>query len=227
MSGTPRRAQRSDRAREHEVLSPVTGKVIERVPLRSADEIVRAISIPEPVALSRPEVLSFLERLQEGLARRRDRLVEVTMLETGFIRNDSEEIIDAAIEFLEDFELFVQEHVESPRAVRHSYGQESQREMRIAHRPFRCVAAMVPQNASFTLAITIIASALYAGSRIVVRPSLQCAVSAAILAEVIEESGPPTSAVRIVNSLADDFAGACYRAEDVDLIHYIGSNRHA
>jgi len=61
----------------------------------------------------------------------------------------------------------------------------------------------------------------------VLRPSLQCAASAVVLADLVEQSGPPASSVLIVNSLAAEFAKASYVADDVDLIHYIGSNQHA
>jgi acyl-CoA reductase-like NAD-dependent aldehyde dehydrogenase len=224
-----RRVPEASEPAYHEVLSPIDGEVIERVPLASADEVARRIAerpdLERP--LSRPEVLAFLRRLHVGLAKRRERLVETTLRETGFIASDSREIVDGAIEFLHDFELFVQEHAAVPRTVRHSYGQAASREMRIAHRPFRTVAAMVPQNASFTLAITILASALYAGCRVVLRPSLQCAASGVALAELLEECEPPRGSVLVVHGLATEFTDACYRSEHVDLIHYIGSNQHA
>jgi acyl-CoA reductase-like NAD-dependent aldehyde dehydrogenase len=76
------------------------------------------------------------------------------------------------------------------------------------------------------LSITILASALYAGSRVLLRPSLQCASSGVLLAELIRKSQPPTSVV-VVNSLAQDFLEACCQSEHIDLIHYIGSNRYA
>src|SRR5207249_1341626 len=58
------------------------------------------------------------------------------------------------------------------------------------------------------------------------RPSLQSGSSGALLADLVRSSHPPAP-VLIINSLAREFLDACYRSEHVDLIHYIGSNRHA
>jgi acyl-CoA reductase-like NAD-dependent aldehyde dehydrogenase len=213
----------------HDVISPVTGQGIDRVPLASAEEIARRLTrlpdVHEPVRA--PEVLEFLHRLREQLVSHRERLLEVAVLETGFITGDSREIVSAAIEFLGDFERYAREQTQPAKTVRHSYSPESQREMLLTQRPYRWIAALVPQNASFTLAITIIASALYAGARVLLRPSLQCAGTGAILADLIERSRPPSSSVVMVNSLAAEFLKACYQVESIDLIHYIGSNQHA
>ena len=55
--------------------------------------------------------------------------------------------------------------------------------MRLTSRPYRMIAALVPQNASLSLGITILAAALYAGTRVLLRPSLQTASTGALLAE--------------------------------------------
>src|SRR5207249_3164606 len=177
--------------------------------------------------LDRREVLDFLHRLKEQLLAHQRELIRSTVFETGFITADSREIVTAAIEFLADFETYAEDQAGPPTRVPHSYAGKSSREMLITHRPYRWIAAVVPQNASLTLGITIIASALYAGSRVLLRPSLQCGCTGALLAELVERSEPPGSSVLIVNCLATDFLDACYTAEPVDVIHYIGSNQFA
>lgn len=214
---------------QFDVVSPVTGERIQDVRLWTADEMRRRIVAHAAPAgpIAPREVLEFLGRLKEEISRHREQLVETTILETGFIAADSREIVDGAIEFLADFELHVREHAVPSRTVRHSYAHGSHREMRIVQRPFRCVAAVVPQNASFTLAIIVIASALYAGCRVVLRPSLQCSASGTALAELVERSRPPEASVLFLDCLAEDFVNVCCEVEDVQLIHYVGSNRFA
>lgn len=213
----------------HVVRSPVTGEAIDEVSLASKREIAQAIarvSAPdEPMSAQR--VFAFLDRLREQLAAHRDILVERTVLETGFITTDSLDIVNATVEFVADFETFVRERPRREPLIRHSYSQASTREMRIIDRPVRCVAAVVPQNASLSLAITIIASALYAGSRVILRPSLQCASTGVLLRDILERSGVPPGRVEIVNCLASDFINASCESEEIDLIHYIGSNQYA
>ena len=209
-------------------MSPVTGRAIDRVPLATRDDIERAVAASAgPAAPPSPhEALAFLGRLRDQLVAHEEDLVETTILETGFIRADSRDIVTAAIEFLLDFGAHVASQRVPPRPVPHSYSAPSPRAMHMAHRPYRWVAAMVPQNASLTLCITILASACYAGSRVLLRPSLQCGSTGALLGELVEKSEPPTPIV-IVNCLASEFLDASFRAEQVDLMHYVGSNRHA
>jgi acyl-CoA reductase-like NAD-dependent aldehyde dehydrogenase len=213
----------------HDVVSPVTGDVIERVSLATVDEI-SAILNRSPRSSEPPsnrDVIGFLLRLKDQLSFHRGLFFERTVLETGFVAKDAAEIVDGAIEFLADFETFVRDKSAPRKIIRHSYSGRCQREMRIMQRPFRCIAAIVPQNASLSLGITIIASALFAGARVILRPSLQCGSTGNLLSRIVRESNPPGSRVEIVNCLASDFLAACNASPNVDLIHYIGSNEYA
>jgi aldehyde dehydrogenase (NAD+) len=202
---------------------------VERVRLAGAGEIeavLRAMS-GRPLAEPPGEIYGFLRRLRDELAARRDELIDLTRSETGFITDDSREIIDGAMDFLDSFETYARRCPETETEIHHSYSSSSERRIRLTTRPFGLVAAVVPQNASFCLAITVIAAALHAGARVAVRFSLQSAASGEILAQAIEASGPPPGAVAVVNCLANDFIGACCASEHVEILHYIGSNRHA
>jgi acyl-CoA reductase-like NAD-dependent aldehyde dehydrogenase len=213
----------------HPVVSPVTGDVLEHVTMTTREGVAQALrSLPDSVpVIPGREVLAFLQRLREQLILRRERLFELTVFETGFIAADSHEIVDGVIEFLGDFETYVRELEPRRQNLRHSYSSDSSREMRITHRPLRAVAAVVPQNASLVLGVTILASALYAGTRVVLRPSLQGGATGSLLLEAVRESSPPESSVLIMNCLARDFLDACCASDKIDLIHHIGSNTHA
>jgi acyl-CoA reductase-like NAD-dependent aldehyde dehydrogenase len=173
------------------------------------------------------ELFGFFRRLKDELTTRREELVRITVAETGFIARDAEETVDAAIDFLGSFETFVGEQPRPEHVFHHSYSSSTRRSMRLTSRPYRLIAALVPQNASLSLGITILASALYAGSRVLLRPSLQTASTAALLAESVAASDPPEGRLDIVNSLASTFLEAVCASEHVDVVHYIGSNRHA
>ncbi len=213
----------------YQVTSPVTNQAVGQVCLASKSDISDAISDMDPAKPlpSKREVFEFLKRLKGQLEINRERIFEHTYLETGFIAEDSSEIVDGAIEYLNDFEIYATEVRNHEKVIRHSYSSATGRDMRMIDRPFRCIAAVVPQNASLTLGIVIIASALYAGSRVILRPSLQTGTTGALLAEAISNSAPPESSISIVNCLANDFLDACNESDHVDLIHYIGSNQYA
>lgn len=213
----------------HDLASPITGELLDRVRLAPPAEILRAfdeVSAPTR-APSADETLAFLERLRGELDKHQDGLLDNMVLESGFIREDCRSMIEGSIEFLRDFGRYAETQPFHDATVRHSYAGGSDRVMRIMRRPFHCVAALVPQNASMCLAITIIASALHAGSRVVVRPSLQCAATGQMLADLVARSAPPRDCVRIVHCLASHFLDASFASDKVDLIHYIGSNQHA
>ena len=214
----------------HDLISPVTGSAIDRIRLATPGEIALAASRLSAVSDSPgpDQVFSFLRRLRDQLVLRRDSLVRLTIAETGFIQRDGEETIDAAIDFLGSFETYVRHSTRPPQVIQHSYSTPaSVRTMRITSRPFGVVAAVVPQNASLALGITMIASALFAGARILLRPSLQTASTGALLAGTVTASDPPPGTVEVVNCLAGDFIKTCCATEQVDLIHYVGSNQYA
>src|SRR5258706_6541468 len=93
---------RRDEVAEHEVVSPVTGRVIDRVRLASREEILRAVAAlaGPPSAPPQAEVRAFLDRLHEQLVTHQDTLVQTTILETGFILSDSRDIVAATIAFV-------------------------------------------------------------------------------------------------------------------------------
>lgn len=212
-----------------DVISPVDNQMIGRISLTSKEQIVSALlrMSGDNDSMDRSEVLAFLNRLNKAIKDRKEEFFKRTWMETGFIAKDSMEMVDSAIEFLDHFEHFTGEFIQDEKEFHFSYDLTNKRRMKITRRPLRCIAGIVPQNASLPLSIIIIASALYAGARVVICPSLQCALTGELLAEAVNESMPPASGVQIFNCLVNDFLDACYEADAVDLIHYIGSNRYA
>ncbi len=229
MSVNPYREIRASSSEVYEAVSPVSGAVLDRVRLWTAREIGTLVERSDPDLLDVPaeDVFAFLGRFREAISSSREELFQKTLLETGFVADDCRELVDAAIEYLRDFETHVRGDHRSERTVPHSYAAREGREMRIARRPYHTAAALVPQNAALPLTVTIIASALYAGSRLLLRPSLQCAATGSLLADLVSRSEPPEGSIHIVNALAEDFLQAICDARPVEMIHYIGSNRYA
>jgi len=216
---------RSDR---YDVISPVTGEILRQVRLASREEVLASAQrlMAHPASATEDDLFAFFRRLRDELRNRREELIRVTVLETGFILRDAEEIVDGAIDFLVSFETFIEQQPRREQVFQHSYSSSTRRSMRLTSRPYRLIAALVPQNASLTLGITILASALFAGSRVLLRPSLQTASTGVLLAESVAASDPPEGRLDIVNSLAGTFLDAVCASEHVEMVHYIGSNRH-
>lgn len=217
---------------EYEVISPVDGRTTARVQL-ATKEVIAENLVTLGNRRDGPDVdavFEFLRRLSDRLGNQRELLFETTCLETGFIARDSKDIVDGAIEFLRGFPIYAEKILSDQRdisAIPHSYSVPSERLMRLQHRPARCIAAVLPQNAALSLAVIIIASALFAGSRMLLRPPLQSSGTATLLSKAILESAPPESSIALVLCSAEDFLDVCYNSAEVDVIHYIGSSRYA
>jgi len=224
-----RARKRAPDAERHDVISPVTGEILRRVRLASQEEVLASARrlMLHPANASEEDLFAFFHRLRDELRDRREELVRVTILETGFILRDAAEIVDGSIDFLGSFETFIGQQPRREQVFQHSYSSSTHRSMRLTSRPYRLIAALVPQNASLTLGITILASALFAGSRVLLRPSLQTASTGVLLAESVAAADPPEGRLDIVNSLAGTFLEGVCASEDVEMVHYIGSNRHA
>jgi len=216
-------------AERHDLISPVTGEVLRQVRLASHEEILASAKRLMAIPIEGPpeDLFAFFRRLEGNLKTRREELIRTTIAETGFILHDAEETVDAALDYLASFETFVARHASPDVVYRHSYSSSTRRSMRLTSRPYRMIAALVPQNASLSLGITILTAAICAGSRVLLRPSLQTASTGALLAEAVAASDPPEGRLDVVNSLAATFLEAACASEHVEVVHYIGSNRHA
>lgn len=213
-----------------DVKSPVGDQSVGQVPILDESGISAALMsmASSRNTPSQKVVLEFLARLKDQIVQHRSAFIDFNHLETGFIEQDNVEIIDALIEYLEDFECYAKD--ESPDNIvvtKHSYRNQNDRYMKVVKRPYDCVAVLVPQNASPALAVISIASALCVGAKVIVRPSLQCGVTGALLAHVIDASAPPKGMISVVNASAKSFLNACYQSSLVDVVHYIGSARYA
>ncbi len=179
-----------------------------------------------PERSTQSEKLCFLKRLCSKIKENREKLVPMLVMETGYIRSDSEEIIDGSIDFLEQFEKGTMTGAPVGMSIPVPFGTDSERTIRLASRPYRRVAAIVPQNASFGMTLIVLAASLYCGVKLVLRASLQSGLTNEYLKKLVKESSPPEKSVEFVSCLATDFLKACYDSPSVDLIHYIGSNRY-
>ncbi len=219
---------RKRKSKLFELISPVDGRRLKTIRLLSKEEITKLFkwNYHFTERNTHDETLRFLKRLCSKIKEERENLVPMLVMETGYIRSDSEEIIDASIEFLEKFEKRATTDRPIGMTIPFSFDTDSERSIHLATRPYRRIAAIIPQNASFGMTLIILAAALYTGARVVLRASLQSGLTNEFLSKMVKESNPPEKCVEFVNCLATDFLGASYDSPYVELIHYIGSNQY-
>lgn len=171
------------------------------------------------------EVFELTARLRSRIALRRETYLQAMAWETGFIRRDCVEMLEAALQFLDYFPEYLADHRALDRAVPYTYPADG-RTLRLQRHPYGVVAAITPQNAFLLLTLTVGLCALAVGNGVVIKAPSQSAWSAALLQEDIEEAAPSFTRFRLILASAPDFLRALY-AERVRLLHYIGSSHHA
>ncbi len=208
--------------------SPIDQSLIQAVSLLAPEEL-DALAAPNASlpGLDQAEFQAFCLRLSASLEMHAPLLEEAMLLETGFVRADCWEMMSGSLCYVRDFLSTVsgvQASLVRPIAYEALSGK---RRIRCAVAPWGTVAVVLPQNAFLLVALTCLLNALYTGNRVILRAPQQSARSAALLATVVEQAGPPAGAVSVVLTRAKDFLEALYRTDAPCLIHYMGSSAHA
>ncbi|MGI4880268.1 MAG: aldehyde dehydrogenase family protein, partial [Janthinobacterium lividum] len=89
--------------------------------------------------------------------------------------------------------------------------------------PVGVVAAIVPWNFPFVMAVAKIAPALAAGCTVILKPAEQTPLSTVKLAELIAEAGFPAGAVNIVTGFGETAGAALVDHPGVDKVSFTGS----
>jgi acyl-CoA reductase-like NAD-dependent aldehyde dehydrogenase len=212
-----------------EVISPADGSLLQRVSLLSSDEVTQLIAPTTPSvesALSEETLRTFTARLHAELSAMRPLLMEAMQMETAFLLEDCEELVQASLHYITQFWCQV-ESGEQPFKSPQCYRQGAQsRQISLTHSAWGTVAVILPQNAFLLLAVTCLLNALAAGNRVILRAPLQSARSAALLSRAIQMAQPPANTVSVILAQAKEFLASLYRSPLPCLVHYMGSSRH-
>ncbi len=220
--------QCSDRGEPQTVCSVIDAAELARVAVLDVEGVKQAIQAMQGVVPPKGVVFEFILRLRGAIESRYDELLVCLQEESGFTAEDNREVLAGIIDYLECFDKYSEACTWSEEpAIPHSFNGSEQRYMQIVSKPVSCVGVMVPQNASLGLAVIALVSALAAGARVIIRPSMQCAASGALLAQILAQSAPPGGCVAVVNCKASDFLQACLASPQIGMVHYIGSDRFA
>lgn len=208
-----------------EVVSPLDQKVIGQGFQISHDQLDEVFKKSLPLTAPTASI-EGTDKLAKYLQEHRKEFIDQIILETGYIKKDSEDIVDGSIELVTHFNEYLHDtEVVIPKS-KFSYAHEFSRKLQITAVPYGIVAAMTPQNAPLILELTVLLNALAAGNTVILRPSSQCVGTAALLGEALVASLPESvlNRITIVLCKATDFLDLSYKM--AHLIHYIGSSLH-
>ncbi|MDS0260900.1 aldehyde dehydrogenase family protein [Haloarcula sp. S1CR25-12] len=169
-----------------------------------------------------PERAEWLSAIAEGIADRTAALSETIVREAGKPIPSARSEVDSAAERF-------RRAVEEARNVEGSYregttaGHEGWKAL-VRPEPVGTVLCISPYNYPLATAALQVAPALAAGNSVVLKPASNTPVSAAMLAEVVDEVGLPDGAVNLVTGRGSEVGDALAGDERIDAIAMTGSS---
>jgi aldehyde dehydrogenase (NAD+) len=208
-----------------DVHSPATEEVIGSVPLASASDVDRAVAAARRAFGSggwadlSPELrLAFADRFAAAVKQRTDRFADVLSAEVGLPRAGLPAGQIAKAEGV--FAAYAEIAANYPWSETRSGSRG--RTLRVHRRPVGVVAAIVPWNAPLFIAALKLAPALAAGATVVLKPSEEAPLHAALLAECAVEAGLPPGVLNILVA-RPEISEYLIRHPGVDKVSFTGS----
>lgn len=151
-----------------------------------------------------------------AMRRQRSEWLNALRSSNGFIVSDCDEIFDATVSFIEGFE--------TPPSPMHRSLESGGRSISIQYVPWGTVAAVLPQNAFLSLALTVLLNAIATGNRVVLRAPTGSLRLAAMLGHALQTSGAPEKSFSVVACDAGAFVDAWSSASQPVLLHFMGGS---
>src|SRR5271156_5289079 len=213
------------------LFNPATEKKIGEVRLGDADDIDLAIAaakraFPAMARTTPAERAVMLRRLHEAVAAHADDMFAAMVEEYGAPSSFTRFSVQHAAALFEDMAKTVETY-----AFRRTIGRAE-----VSMEPLGVVAAIIPWNSTLGVVAAIIpwnstlgfiaskvATAIAAGSTIVVKPSEMSAIQTQVMAQAVHAAGLPKGVINIVNGYGPVVGAALSTHPDVAKISFTGS----
>ncbi|MFN0280323.1 MAG: CoA-acylating methylmalonate-semialdehyde dehydrogenase [Pyrinomonadaceae bacterium] len=208
-----------------DVISPIDGNLLSRVPMSTTDELERAVRSAKK-AFESWSKLPIKERAQVFfryrylLEKNSDDLTALVSEENGKTIDEARAEVDKSIELTEFAcsmpQLVSGEILEVSRGV----------ECRTEHFPVGVVASIVPFNFPLMVPNWTMPNALVLGNTMIMKPSELVPLSCGRMAELLKEAGLPDGVLNIVNGGKEIVEGICAHP-DIKAVSFVGSTKVA
>ncbi len=216
---------KSESDRFLDVISPIDGKLLSRVPMSSAQDLDDAVKSAQE-ALNSWSKMPIKDRVQVFfryktlLERHLDELTRLVQEENGKTYDEAKAEVEKSIELTEFAcampQLIQGEIMEVSKGV----------ECRTERYPVGVVASIVPFNFPCMVPNWTIPNALVLGNTMIIKPSEQVPLSTHRLAALLKEAGLPDGVFNIVNGDRDIVEAICDHP-DIEAISFVGSTKVA
>ncbi len=179
-----------------EVTSPFDGSKVGEVPLKSVDEVQKALDVAQATfldyenAIPKFKRVEILEKVVEIMSSQVEELTKLCASEGGKPYIDSKVEVNRAINGVK----LAIEHMGAFEGKEVAMGHTASSANRMAYtfkEPIGVVAAISAFNHPFNLAVHQVIPALAVGCPVIIKPATQTPMSAIRLVEILEEAGLP------------------------------------
>lgn len=202
-----------------EVVNPATEKVIGKISSGTKDDVDRAVeaakdAFPTFSKTSVDDRIKLLEDIANEYENRKDDLIKIITEELGAPITKSEKI---------HYQMGLQHFRQAAEELKTFEFIEERENSYIQKEAIGVAGLITPWNFPTNQISTKLASALAAGSTLVVKPASKAPFASIILAEIFDKVGVPKGVFNLVNGSGSIVGEAISSHPDVDLVSFTGS----
>jgi malonate-semialdehyde dehydrogenase (acetylating) / methylmalonate-semialdehyde dehydrogenase len=215
----------SDSNESLEVVSPIDGNLLSKVPMSTAQELNAAVEAAEnafPAWSQTPikERVQVFFRYRYLLEKNFDQLTALVSEENGKTLDEAKAEVEKSIELTEFAcsmpQLVAGEILEVSRGV----------ECRTEHFPLGVVASIVPFNFPLMVPNWTMPNALVLGNTMIMKPSELVPLSVQKMVELLKEAGLPDGVFNVINGGREIVEAICAH-RDIEAVSFVGSTKVA
>lgn len=215
----------SSSAETLEVISPIDGNLLSKVPMSSVEELNKAVesaknAFPKWSNTPIKERVQVFFRYRYLLEKNFEELTNLVSEENGKTYDEAKAEVEKSIE-LTEFAVSMPQLV-SGEILEVSKGVECRTE----HFPLGVVASIVPFNFPLMVPNWTMPNALVLGNTMIMKPSELVPLSCLRMAELLKEAGLPDCVFNIINGGKEIVEGICSH-EDIEAVSFVGSTKVA
>ncbi|KAA0965287.1 aldehyde dehydrogenase family protein [Sporosarcina sp. ANT_H38] len=202
-----------------EVVNPATEEVIGKISSGTKEDVNRAVqaakeAFPSFSKMSVDDRVKLLENIAKEYENRKDDLIKIMTEELGAPITKSEEI---------HYQMGLAHFKQAAEELKNFEFTEERENSYIQKEPIGVSGLITPWNFPTNQISTKLASALAAGSTLVVKPASKTPFASIILAEIFDKVGVPKGVFNLVNGSGSTVGDAISSHPDVDFVSFTGS----
>lgn len=207
-------------------ISPIDGSVISQASMMSDDELNRVFKGCSTEKYSEIHTFNQLLKLSRYLIDNRDLFINQIMLDSGFIKDDAEDLVDGSIEFCAHYESHLKQVPKLSCSTSFSFVNGVDKKIVLTSSPYGLIAATTPRNTPLITELTIIVHALWSGNLLILRSSPGVSGTVFLLIEALLKSFDKEFLKRLSVIFSDAKKFVALSLTSANLIHYVGSSKY-